>query len=177
MTFLDGGIVWLYGEGGAPGGCPECGYRWDTTAGDALALIERAPDEFAAAVDGHDGMARPADGGWNATAYVWHLGDISRGWAERWVSLAADPSVPFAGWDPVLLAEARNYTGMPTVSALWQLSVSTRLLVEQSRALGMDASFPHPWGEGTVGQVLVWLAHEFTHHLRDVQTRAISRSS
>ena len=30
-------------------------------------------------LDGRDGMSPAVDGGWNATAYVWHLVDLARG--------------------------------------------------------------------------------------------------
>jgi len=170
--FLAGACTWLYGNA-HPGPCTRCGYDWTTTPEEALVAIESAPERFAALFDGRDGMVAADDGGWNATSYVWHLADLARGWSERWVVLLASPRALLAGWDPDVLATARNYPGMPTVSALWALDTSVTTFATLSREVGPATEFLHgQWGVGTVGEALVWLAHEFTHHELDVDERA-----
>lgn len=170
--FLAGATSWIYG-GEAVATCPRCGYDWSTPPGAALALVAGSPPRYEALLDGRDGMAAAADGGWNATSYVWHLADLARGWAERWVVLGAQPGALLAGWDPDELAAARNYANMPTVSALWALRASVEALVERTGLLDEHTPFLHgDWGDGTVGEALVWLGHEFHHHVVDVDERA-----
>jgi hypothetical protein len=171
--FLAGARTWLYGSHDLDDRCDRCGFEWTMTPADALALITQAPARYAALLDGRDGMAPAADGGWNATSYVWHLADLARGWSERWVLLAREPGALLAGWDPDELAAARNYRALPTVPALWALSTCTTTLVELTRRLTVDTPFAHgDWGRGTAGEAVVWLAHEFTHHQLDVDERA-----
>ena len=172
--FLAGAKAWLYQQPD-PDRCPACDFDWSITPGDALAQIETAPRRYEALLDGRDGMV-PATQGWNATSYVWHLADLSRSWSERWVLLAANPGAELAGWDPDDLAAARNYVAMPKVSALWALSTSVQLLVDLSAHLDASTPFQHgEWGEGTIGEALVWLAHEFVHHEVDVSERAVPK--
>ena len=62
---------------------------------------------------------------------------------------------------------------MPTVSALWALDWSVSAFGPLSRQLGPTTEFLHgDWGVGTVGEALVWLGHEFSHHELDVDERA-----
>lgn len=170
--FLTGAVSWLYG-GAVPERCEVCEFVWSTSVGDALSIIAAAPAKYAELLDGRDGMVTPADGGWNATSYVWHLTDLARGWSERWVQLAAHPAAPFASWDPDELADARNYRNMPTVSALWALQDAVEVFVSLSEPFDPATTFTHAqWDFGNVGDTLVWLAHEFAHHQLDVAQRA-----
>ncbi|HSJ91581.1 MAG TPA: hypothetical protein VK917_05900 [Ilumatobacter sp.] len=171
-SFLTGALAWI-SDGGAPDRCEGCGFDWSCTSDSALDAIERAPARYTALLDGRDGMASAADGGWNASAYVWHLTDLARSWSERWVQVRADPGSLLAGWDPDELAAARNYRNLPTAPALWALDDATTTFVDLSRALDHATTFQHgDWGEGTVADGLRWLAHEFTHHQLDVDDRA-----
>jgi hypothetical protein len=169
--FLDGATTWLHGQPGAAR-CPACGFDWATDAESALDLIERAPRRYRALFDGRDGMSEVPQG-WNATSYVWHLADLSRGWSERWVVLQVEPGALLAGWDPDELAQARNYAAMPTVSALWALDQGVDTFVALTAALDRGTPFRHAdWGVGTVAEALVWIAHEMVHHELDVDDRA-----
>lgn len=173
--FLAGAKDWLYGGEGVDT-CARCGFDWSTRPQDALSPIARAPARYEALLEGRDGMAPIADG-WNATSYVWHLADLARSWSERWVLIAAEPGSLVAGWDPDELAAARNYRNMPTISALWALNSSVSAFVELSRSLDPETRFRHgDWGIGTVGEALVWLAHELDHHEIDVDERAGQRA-
>jgi hypothetical protein len=170
--FLSGALAWI-SDGATPDCCVVCGFEWTGASADALTAIEAAPALYAVLLDGRDGMASADDGGWNATAYVWHLTDLARSWSERWVQLRSEPGSLLAGWDPDELAAARNYRKLPTVAALWALDRDTAAFVELSRSLAHDTEFRHgDWGIGTVGDGLRWLAHEFTHRQLDVAARA-----
>jgi hypothetical protein len=170
--FLDGALSWLYTEG-VPDCCERCGYDWTTDAETALQAIAASPTRYAALLDGRDGAVPASDGGWNASAYLWHLTDLARSWSERWVQLAVAPGSLLVGWDPDALAEARNYRSLPTASALWALPTATEAFVALCRQLDPATPFLHgDWGPGTVGDATRWLAHEYLHHELDVDERA-----
>lgn len=170
--FLTGALAWIY-EGGAPSHCGACGYDWSIDPHAALESITVSAARYAVLLEGRDGMVPAADGGWNATAYLWHLTDLARSWSERWVQLAAMPGSLLVGWDPNVLADARNYRSLPTVAALWALSTATSTFVALGEQLPGDTPFLHgDWGTGTVADGTRWLAHEFVHHLLDVDSRA-----
>lgn len=171
-SFLVGALDWIC-DGAAPDRCDVCGFDWWSSSTDAIDAIEAAPDRYGVLLEGRDGMAPAADGGWNATSYLWHLTDLARSWSERWVQLRADPGSLLPGWDPDELAAARNYRNLPTAPALWALRHATGACVELSRELDHGSTFQHgDWGEGNVGDGVRWLAHEFTHHQLDVEARA-----
>jgi hypothetical protein len=172
LPFLDGALTWLY-PAGVPDRCERCGYDWSTDAATALHAIASSPMRFAALLEGRDGTTRPTDGGWNATAYLWHLTDLARSWSERWVQLSVAPGSLLVGWDPNALAEARNYRELPTAPALWALPTATAAFVALSEELDASTPFLHgDWGPGTVGDATRWLAHEYLHHELDVDERA-----
>ena len=174
-SFLGGALAWLY-PAEVPGRCARCGYDWSTEADVALHAIATAPRRYAALLHGRDGTVPGPDGGWNATAYVWHLTDLARSWSERWVQLSVAPGSLLVGWDPDALAQARNYRALPTVSALWALPVATDAFVALSEQLDPETPFLHgDWGTGSVGDATRWLAHEYLHHEVDVDERATLR--
>lgn len=170
-SFLSGALAWISG-GAASDQCSVCGFDWAGTSDAALDLIAAAPTFYTGLLHGRDGMAPAEDGGWNATAYVWHLADLARSWSERWVQLDGSPGSLLAGWDPDELAAARNYRNLPTAPALWALEHATATFVVLSRGLDPDTIFQHgDWGAGTVADGICWLAHEFVHHQLDVAAR------
>ncbi len=170
--FLEGALAWI-GNGTIPDRCEVCDFDWSMHSTRALDAIEAAPARYAAILAGRDGMVAADDGGWNATSYLWHLTDLARSWSERWVQIADAPGSLLAGWDPDVLAAARNYRNLPTVPALWALQQATASFVQLSRELDHATPFQHgDWGPGTVADGLRWLAHEYTHHQLDVEARA-----
>jgi hypothetical protein len=171
-AFLTGALAWI-GNGTIHDRCDVCAFEWTVQSEAAVEAIEAAPDRYASLLANRDGMVAADDGGWNATAYLWHLTDLARSWSERWVQLANDPGSLLAGWDPDELAAARNYPGLPTVPALWALHDVTTTFVDLSRHLDHATVFEHgDWGAGTIADGLRWLAHEYTHHQLDVDARA-----
>jgi hypothetical protein len=173
--FLAGALRWIY-AGDEPSLCAACGYNWSIDPESALEAISSSAARYTALLDGRDGMVPAADGGWNATAYIWHLTDLARSWSERWVQLAAAPGTLLVGWDPDVLAAARNYRSLPTASALWALSTSTATFIALGEQLPAQTTFLHgDWGTGTVADGTRWLGHEFVHHLLDVDARASAR--
>jgi hypothetical protein len=170
--FLTGALAWI-GDGTIRDRCDVCAFEWTMDSTAAVDAIEAGPEQYAALLTGRDGMVAPDDGGWNATAYLWHLTDLARSWSERWVQIGDDPGSLLAGWDPDVLAGARNYRNLPTVPALWALDRATAGFVQLSRELDHATPFEHgDWGAGTVADGVRWLAHEYVHHQLDVEARA-----
>jgi len=170
--FLNGALAWI-GNGAIRDRCDVCGFEWTMQSAWAVDAVEAAPERYAALLANRDGMVAADDGGWNATAYLWHLTDLARSWSERWVQIGDEPGSLLAGWDPDVLASARNYRNLPTVPALWALDQATVDFVCLSRELDHATPFEHgDWGAGTVADGLLWLAHEYTHHQLDVEARA-----
>ena len=127
----------------------------------------------AALLENRDGMVAPDDGGWNATAYLWHLTDLARSWAERWVQISETPGSRLVGWDPDELAEVRGYRSLPTSAGVWALRSAVETFVEVTAMVALDTPFEHgDWGTGDVADGLRWLGHEFHHHETDVVARA-----
>ena len=173
-AFLTGALTWVY-DGDVPDTCAACGWQWSTSAEDSLAAITGAPARYAELLADRNGLAPAADGGWNATAYLWHLTDLARSWAERWVQVRASPGSLLVGWDPDVLAEARNYRALPTTAALWALDDAVSSFVDQCRATDVNLPFQHgEWGRGSVADAIRWLGHEFVHHEGDVDERAVT---
>lgn len=171
--FLTGALAWIY-DGNRPRECPTCGWNWSLAPDEALAAIAGAPDRYVSLLEGRDGMAEAADGGWNATAYVWHLTDLARSWTERWVQVRAMPGSLLVGWDPDEMAEARNYRALPTAAAEWAVRDAVSSFVSQCQQIDFHATFEHgDWGAGSVADGLRWLGHEFVHHELDVEERAV----
>jgi hypothetical protein len=168
--FLQAAVAEMLPNAGSSASCAECGFAWLVDGEQALDDVRRAPGRFAALLDGADATVAPAAGVWSPSAYVWHVGDLARAWAERLHSLGTDPAAAWAGFDPDELARARHYDALPQASGPWALARSVDALEQGLAPLAMDAAFTHPeWGRGTVADALRWVAHEAVHHELDVR--------
>lgn len=172
--FLRGALEWIY-QGAVPDRCDECGFDWSIEPDAALMLLDDSANRYGPLLRGRDAMVPAADGGWNAAAYLWHLTDLARSWSERWVQVIDSPGSTLVGWDPDELATVRGYRELPTVAAIWALQNSTQTFVELTNRTDPALAFQHgDWGAGVVGDGTRWLAHEYFHHLGDVDARASS---
>lgn len=168
--FLDAAVAEMLPGAGRSSECAECGFSWLTESRGALDAVERAPGRFEELLAGTDGTVAPAPEVWSPSAYVWHVSDLVRAWAERLHSLAVDPQAAWAGFDPDELAQARHYDALPQASGPWAVARSVDALRKSLGSLASDTAFTHPeWGSGTVADALRWLAHEAVHHDLDVR--------
>ncbi len=168
--FLAAAIAEMLPNAGAPPTCDECGFDWRTRGDECLRMVRDAPATFAHLLEGHDATQPVEPSEWSPSAYVWHVADVVRAWAERLHGLSADPSVSWAGFDPDELGRARRYMALPAVSAPWSVACSADDLQRAVESLAHDTGFTHPeWGHGTVEDALRWVAHEVVHHTLDVQ--------
>ena len=106
----------LYGDP-----CRECGFGWKLSPAQAVASVRAVPGAYAARLAGATGRERHPDLAWTTAAYVSHVTDNLRTWAERLAGgyLAGDLAVP--GYDPDLLSRARHSNEVSLAGALWSL--------------------------------------------------------
>lgn len=157
----------LYGDP-----CRGCGYGWSLSPQQAIQVLQGLPDRFRALLDGCTGRERHPDLSFGPTAYVCHVADNLRAWAEGLAAGAmcsAEVSVP--GYDPDLLAEARRYDRIAPEAALWSLeraadawSDAVTVALERQVVLRHAAR-----GAQRAEDVARNNAHDAFHHVWDIQ--------
>ncbi len=164
--------AWWIGEWGNP--CRECGFDWSQSPETAIATVEALPDEFDALLAGRTGGEQAPDATWTAKAYVFHVGDNLRIFAERLEGVFAGGPTTLAAYDQDELAAARNYDAMSLQSALWSVRTATATWAAAAReSLRRPTTYQHAErGELNAAEITRGLAHDALHHLLDV-TRAL----
>lgn len=168
--FLQAAVTQMLPNAGDGENCAECGFAWDTPGTAAMGLVRDGPQRLGELLDRAEVSAPITGGPWSSSAYVWHVGDVTRAWSERLHSLSVDPDAAWAGFDPDELAQARHYEALPRATAPWALERAVEALDLSLGSLDTDTPFEHPeWGRGTVADALRWLAHEVVHHELDIR--------
>ncbi|MEU4829928.1 hypothetical protein [Streptosporangium sp. NPDC023615] len=156
----------LYGDP-----CRDCGYVWSLTPYEAIRQVEELPGRFSVLLEGRTGSERHPELAWTPAAYVSHVTDNLRNWAERLAGarLAGADHVP--GYDQDLLARARRYDEIAPAAALWSLRGAVDAWVESvSAALDHQVVLRHAArGIQRAEDVARNNAHDGTHHVWDVQ--------
>ncbi len=154
--------------------CPECGYRWSTSYEVALDLIGGTATRYRGLIAGREeaAMTKPNAETWSPSGYVWHLSDWFRIQGQRIYTIANDPLYRWVHLrlSPSHLGEMFKYDELPPTAGLWALQKSADLFVEAAR--DADRSLVFDTGEGeswTVGELVVWVAHELVHHDKDIR--------
>ncbi len=159
--------------------CRECGYDWSISPDDALSLMAAIPARYAALVGDSDGSQRHPDLTWSAGAYVCHVTDNLRIWAERLAGCALGGERNVPGYDENLLARARAYERVPVAGALWSLQHAVDNWIEavelamQKRVVLIHAER----GEQTVLDVIRNNTHDACHHEWDMRRSIDSEHS
>jgi len=151
--------------------CTECGFRWSMTQEDAIATVMTAPTQFATLLRGVDGSLRHPDLGWSVVAYVCHVADNLRIWAERLAGLALGDPEGVAPYDQDLLAQARRYDGISLDGALWSLDRAAndwKEAVVLADRVGITLVHPDR-GEQALVDVVRSNAHDVYHHRWDIR--------
>ena len=151
--------------------CGGCGFDWSTSACDAAALIADVPGRYSTLLQGRDGSTRHPDLTWSVGAYVCHVGDNLRIYAERLWSAVESSPLHIEKYDQDDLASARKYEQIPLDTALWTLSYSADACNEAfEAAAGRDATFIHSErGPQTFSDMVQAAAHEALHHEWDIR--------
>jgi hypothetical protein len=151
--------------------CRECGFGWGLTKQEALTMVEGVPDRYWEALDGQDPATRHPELGWSAGAYVCHVTDNLRIWAERLVGLSPAGGGAVAGYDPDLIARGRVYEAVPVYGALWSLRSAVENWLEAvETATEAGVVLDHPdRGPQTVEDVVRTNTHDAHHHEWDIR--------
>jgi hypothetical protein len=159
---------WWVAQYGDP--CRECGFDWAQSPESAIALAEGVPGRFAALLDGRAGDEVFPGATWSAKAYVFHVADNFRIFAERLEGVAAGGSTALASYDQDELAAARRYEQMSVESALWSVRNAATVWASAARyALSQDTAFLHEErGRLTAAEATRGPAHDALHHCLDV---------
>lgn len=151
--------------------CRECGYDWSISQEDAISLVTEVPSSFRELVEGADVSRRHADLSWSVKAYVCHVADNLRVWAERLAGVALGGERQVGAYDQGLLAQARSYEHVPIEGALWSLEHSVRDWVEAVALTSKPGVvLYHPErGDQTLEDVCRNNAHDANHHRWDIE--------
>jgi hypothetical protein len=118
-----------------------------------------------------DGSQRHPDLAWSAGAYVCHVTDNLRIWAERLAGIALGADATITPYDADLLADARRYESIPLESALWSLRQAVRTWTDSvDLANHHMVVLNHPERGGQkVADVCLNNAHDAFHHGWDIE--------
>ena len=176
---LGWGVVEKWGAGLYGDPCRECGFGWELSPARAVASVQAVPDAYARRLAGATGRERHPDLAWTAAAYVSHVTDNLRTWAERLAGgyLAGDLAVP--GYDPDLLSRARHYNDVSLAGALWSLSWAVDAWTQSAEmALARGVVLQHATrGAQRAEDVARNNAHDAHHHLWDIDRTLRARTT
>lgn len=151
--------------------CRVCGFSWDLPPEEMLVVMAGVPARFRAAVGSSDGSLVGPGLTWSVTAYVCHVADNLRIFAERLVGVARSGNPQIVAYDQDDLAVVRDYHSIAVEGALWSLerAVSDWLAaVDIARAA--DVVMEHPErGRYTLVDVVSSNAHDALHHEFDIR--------
>jgi hypothetical protein len=156
----------LYGDP-----CRECGFDWSITLRDATLLVKSLPGLYEDVVADASGNERHPDLTWSVTAYICHVSDNLRIWAERLAGVASGAPRDVVAYDENALAEARGYEDVYLLAALWSLRravIDWQIAVERA-ADGHVVLVHSERGPQSVVDVVRSNAHDAVHHLWDIR--------
>lgn len=151
--------------------CRECGFSWSISADEGISAMSEVPERFREAVGQSDGTAVGPSLTWSVTAYVCHVADNLRIFAERLVGVARGAAPVVVAYEQDELAAAHHYEGVALQGALWSLdrAVSDWLAaVDIGRQAKVE--FLHP-ERGPFGwaDVVSSNLHDALHHEHDIR--------
>jgi uncharacterized damage-inducible protein DinB len=128
------------------------------------------PDSIDTLVEGASGTERLPDLGWNVSAYLSHMADNTRIWAERLVAVSRGADAHVVPYDPDLLAESRRYDTVALPGATWSFRIAVENwlgAVEEAALAGVVIQHSER-GDMELFDVVASNAHDAYHHRGDV---------
>ena len=153
------------------GTCTECQFDWDEgDFEDLVGQCVRGVADFGRVLAGLDPSVAVEPGLWSAGRYVWHTVDVLRFGAERFWTLAVDPSFGVPNWDENVLAEVRAYDQLSPIVGLLALIAAAEIWRTAALEAPRDVRTSHPEaGSISAFDIVQRNAHEVCHHLWDVR--------
>ncbi len=151
--------------------CRECGFDWSISVKAAAAIVAEIPGRYAGLLEGRDGSVRHPGLRWSVGAYVCHVGDNLRIWAERMWSSVEAGHVEIEAYDQDELASVRRYESIPLGTALWALSHAAAAWQEAfEAAVRREPTFSHPErGLISLTDLVQSNCHDAVHHEWDIR--------
>lgn len=150
--------------------CRGCGYSWSIDLADAQALVARVPSRLGDLLVNAGGDERHPTLSWSVRAYVAHIGDNLRIWAERIAVAGPGRTIIISTYDENALARARAYDGISLRGALWTLERSSRDWVEAVTSAPPGLVMEHPErGAIQLTDIIRTNAHDAAHHIWDIE--------
>jgi hypothetical protein len=156
----------LYGDP-----CRECGFTWTAETDPTVSLLLDLPDSLDELLGTADGREHIPDLAWNVSAYVAHMTDNTRIWAERLIAVARGGDPHVVAYDPDLLAQARRYNDVALEGAMWSFRLAVRswgTAVEEA-TLANVVMLHSERGAMELFDVVASNAHDARHHFWDLQ--------
>jgi hypothetical protein len=150
--------------------CRDCDFDWSVESATCIAIVSNAPARFRALLAGQVGRQAHATLQWNAAAYVVHVADVLRIWADRVAAAALGARDPVVPYDEGRLGDVRGYVSLPLPGAFWSLerAVGDWQAAEQlTEALVVSLAHPEQ-GSLSLDDVRRIMAHEIEHHAADL---------
>ncbi|OKH98959.1 hypothetical protein A6A06_25485 [Streptomyces sp. CB02923] len=133
--------------------------------------MQGLPSRFGGLLAGRTGYERHPDLAWTSAAYVSHVTDNLRNWAERLAGARLSGVVEVPGYDPDLAGQARHYNEIAPAAALWSLERAVDAWVDSATAaLDSGVVLQHATrGAQRAEDVARNNAHDGHHHAWDVE--------
>lgn len=150
--------------------CRECGFSWDIATADATAIVAGVHERLGTMLAGASGAERHPDLEWSVTAYVCHVVDNLRIWAERLAGVALGGSPAVAGCDEDALGKVRGYDSISLPGALWSLDRATSDWLDAVAMTPADLTMDHSgFGRLALLDVVRLTVHDTYHHVWDIE--------
>jgi hypothetical protein len=156
----------LYGDP-----CSSCGFGWSLPPGEAIRIVEELPGRCHILLAGQTGFERHPDLAWTPAAYISHITDNLRNWAERLAGARLSGAVEVPGYDPDLIAQARHYNEIAPAAAIWSLERAVDAWAESvTAALDDEVVLRHATrGLQRAEDIARNNAHDGHHHVWDIR--------
>ena len=155
----------LYGDP-----CRECGFSWAASTADAMQMIRELPTTYRDLTKYSSGSELHPELAWNVAAYVCHVTDNLRIWAERLAGARLSRAVEVGAYDQDLLAQARGYNEVALSGALWSLVDAADAWIDSvTLAIPRKLNLLHSSrGLLTIEDIARSNAHDAMHHAWDI---------
>jgi hypothetical protein len=164
---------WASSHYGDP--CRECGFDWSISKEQAREIVETAPAILQRDLTDATGRERHPDLTWPVVAYLAHMCDNLRIWAERVAGITRGGSPAVVRYDENALATARQYESLSIPGVQWSLARAAADWLVAVNEAPDDLVMDHgERGRQTLHDVVLSNAHDVAHHTWDIR-RSLSQ--